>query len=100
MEKEIIWTATAQNQLEEIYFYLHEITKSDSIPEKVVEIIYNSVSILKSNSEIYELDKFKSENDGNHRSYEIYNYRISYKTTAKTIYILRIRHTSRNPKKL
>lgn len=100
MEKEIVWTETAQNQLEEIYFYLLEMTKSESIPEKVVTTIYDSVSILKSNSEIYELDEMKNSNDGNYRAYEIYHYRISYKITQNTTYVLRIRHTGRNPKQL
>lgn len=100
MEKEIVWTETAQNQLEDIYFYLLEITKSNSIPEKVVETIYNSVSILKTNSEIYEWDEMKQPNSIDYRAYEIYNYRISYKITNDFIYILRIRHTSRNPKNL
>jgi addiction module RelE/StbE family toxin len=100
MEKEIVWTETAQNQLEDIYFYLLEITKSDSLPEKIVETIYNSVSILKSNSEIYEWDEIKQPNTKDYRAYEIYNYRVSYKITDNFIFILRIRHTSRNPKKL
>lgn len=100
MEKEIIWTTSAQNQLEEIYFYLLEMTKNESVPEKVVATIYDSVSILKSNSEIYELDEMKILNDGSYRAYEIYHYRISYKIAQKTIYIIRIRHTSRNPKQL
>ena len=42
----------------------------------------------------------KIPNDVNYRAYEIYSYRISYKITSKEIHILRIRHTSRNPKKL
>ena len=100
MEKEIIWTETAQNHLEDIYFYLLKITKSDSLSQKVVETIYNSVSILNSNSEIYEWDEMKQPNTIDYRAYEIYNYRVSYKITDNFIYILRIRHTSRNPKKL
>lgn len=98
MEKEIVWTKTAQNQLEDIYFYLLDVSKSERIPEKVVETIYTSATILKSNWEIYELDEMKSNNDGNYRAFEIYSYRISYKITENFIYILRIRHTSRNPK--
>ena len=100
MEKEIVWTETAQNQLEDIYFYLLEITKSDSLPEKIVETIYNSVSILKSNSEIHEWDEMKQPRTKDYRAYEIYNYRVSYKITDNFIFILRNRHTSRNPKKL
>lgn len=100
MEKEVIWSKTAQNQLEKIYFYLFKETKSKNIPNKVTDTIYNSVTILSTNWEIYELDEMKISNDGNYRAYEIYSYRISYKITETEIYILRIRHTSRNPKKL
>lgn len=99
MEKEIIWSITAQNQLEKIYFHLFKETKSKNIPNKVIDIIYNSVSILSTNWEIYELDEMKISNNGDYRAYEIYSYRISYKVKSKEIHILRIRHTSRNPKK-
>lgn len=100
MEKEIIWSKTAQNQLEKIFFYLFKETKSKNIPNKVIDTIYNSVTILSTNWEIYELDEMKISNDGNYRAYEVYSYRISYKITAKEIHILRIRHTSQNPKNL
>jgi plasmid stabilization system protein ParE len=98
MEKEIIWSKTAQNQLKDIYFYLLEESKSKNISNTVIDTIYNSVSILKTNWEIYELDEMKSLNDGNYRAFEIYSYRISYKITPTSIHILRIRHTRRNPK--
>jgi plasmid stabilization system protein ParE len=100
MEKEIIWSKTAHNQLEKIYSYLFKETKSKSIPNKVIDTIYNSVTILGTNWEIYELDEMKVSNDGNYRAYEVYSYRITYKITSKEIHILRIRHTSRNPKNL
>ncbi len=98
MEKEIVWTETAQNQLEDIYFYLLEISKSERIINKVIDTIYQAVTILKTNSEIYELDEMKQFNDSDFRAIEIYSYRISYKITDNIIYILRVRHTSRNPK--
>lgn len=100
MEKEIIWSKTALEQLESIYFYLIKTTKSKTTSNKVVDTIYDSVTILKSNWEIYELDKMKKSNSGNFRAYEIYNYRISYKITTNEIFIVRIRHTKRNPKSL
>lgn len=100
MEKEIVWSKTAQNQLEKIYFYLFKETKSKSIPNKVIDTIYNSVTILSTNWEIYELDEMKISNNGNYRAYEVYSYRITSKVTLKEIHILRIRHTSRNPKNL
>jgi plasmid stabilization system protein ParE len=98
MEKEIIWSRTAQNQLEKIYFYLFKESKSKNLPNKIIETIYDSVTILSTNWEIYELDEMKNSNNGDYRAFEIYSYRISYKITPKAIHILRIRHTSRNPK--
>ncbi|WP_235832300.1 type II toxin-antitoxin system RelE/ParE family toxin [Flavobacterium zhairuonense] len=83
-----------------MYFHLFKESKSKNVPNKVIDTIYNSVSILSTNWEIYELDEMKIPNSVNYRAYEIYNYRISYKITEKDIHILRIRHTSRKPKKL
>ncbi|TDX11359.1 type II toxin-antitoxin system RelE/ParE family toxin [Flavobacterium sp. S87F.05.LMB.W.Kidney.N] len=83
MEKEIIWSRTAQNQLEKIYSYLYKETKSKNIPNKVIDSIYNSAVILRTNWEIYELDEMKIPNDKNYRAYEIYNYRITYKLPQK-----------------
>lgn len=74
MEKEIIWSKTALEQLECIYFYLLKKTKSKTTTNKVVEALYESVTILKSNWEIYELDEMKISNSGNFRAYEIYKY--------------------------
>ena len=100
MEKEIIWSETAQNQLKKIYKYLSKKPKNEDISSKVIDKIYDSVTILGTNWEIYELDEMKISNKGNYHAFEIYSYRITYKITLKQIQILRIRHTSRNPKKL
>lgn len=100
MEKEIIWSKSAKKQLQEIYSHILKKSKSNITSNKLIDSIYNSVTILRLHSEIYEVDEMKVLNDGNYRAYEIYSYRISYKITANSIEILRIRHTSRNPKKL
>lgn len=100
MEKEIIWSDTAQNQLEKIFFHILKKSKNNLIAEKVIDKIYNSVTILKTNWEMYELDEMKISNNGNYRAFEIYSYRISYKISKDKVQILRIRHTSRNPKTL
>ena len=98
MEKEIIWTQTSQNQLEDIYFFLLEETKSFEIADKVIDTLATSVEILKSNWEIYEVDEMRVPIDENYRAFEKFNYRISYKIDLDKIYILRVRYTSRNPK--
>ena len=98
MEKEIIWTQTTLNQLENIYFYLLEETKSFEIANKVVDEITDEVSILKTKFEIYEVDELRIPIHQNYRSFEKFSYRISYKITTDAIYIIRIRHTSRKQK--
>jgi plasmid stabilization system protein ParE len=98
MEKEIVWTKTAHNQLEDIYFYLLEKTKSFTIPDKVIDSIISLVEILKTKWEIYEIDEMRKPNNASYRAFEKFSYRISYKITPENIYIIRIRHTSRNPK--
>ena len=100
MEKEIVWTETALNQLEDIYFYILEESKSDFTSDKVVDAISDSVKILSKHWEIYELDEMKFDNNGNYRAYETYSYRISYKISELSIEIIRVRHTSREPKNL
>ena len=98
MEKEIIWTSESLNQLEEIYFYLLEETKSFSIADKIIDSLTDSVKILKSNWDIYENDEMRIPSDENYRAFEKFSYRISYKITNEYIFIIRIRHASRNPK--
>lgn len=100
MEKKIIWSYDALEQLEDIHFYIYFESKSIQIADKVVESIFDSTEILKTNPEIYKLDKQKINNDGSFRVYPIYNYSISYQITENTILILRVRHNARKSKKL
>ena len=98
MEKEIIWTQTTLNQLEDIYFYLLEETKSFEIANKVVDGITDAVEILKTKFEIYEVDELRIPINQNYRAFEKFSYRISYKITSDLIYIIRVRHASRKQK--
>lgn len=56
------------------------------------------MEILKTNCEIFEIDEMRIPVDENYRAFEKFSYRISYKIDFNKIYILRIRHTSKNPK--
>ncbi|WP_425474793.1 type II toxin-antitoxin system RelE/ParE family toxin [Niabella insulamsoli] len=57
-----------------------------------------STKNLSRNPKIHALDKYRKQNDGSFRAYEIYHYRIAYHVTDKEIIILRVRHTSMEPK--
>ena len=53
---------------------------------------------LGANPEIYPPDKYRNNNDGSFRAYELHHYRIAYRITEKEIIITRMRHTSMEPK--
>ena len=99
MGKKIIWSSDALNQLEDIHFYIFFESKSLTIADKVVNTIFDSTEILKTQPEIYKLDKQKTNNDGSFRVYAVYDYALSYQITEENIYILRVRHNAQQQKK-
>ncbi|MEZ0181524.1 type II toxin-antitoxin system RelE/ParE family toxin [Flavobacterium oncorhynchi] len=99
MGKKIIWSSDALNQLEDIHFYIFFESKSLTIADKVINTIFDSTDILKTQSEVYKLDKQKINNDGSFRVYSVYDYAVSYQITKDTINILRVRHNAQKPKK-
>ena len=100
MESKIIWSIDALKQLEDIHFYILFESKSITIADKVIDKIFESTSVLKTNPEIYKLDKLRTNNDGAFRTYFVYDFQISYRIETKVIQILRVRHNARKPKDL
>jgi plasmid stabilization system protein ParE len=99
MGSKIIWSSSALKQLEDIHFYIFFESKSIHVADKVIDTIFESTEILKTQPEIFKLDKQKSNNDGSFRVYSIYDYSISYRINNHTIQILRVRHNARKSKK-
>ncbi len=63
----------------------------------VKQAILEHVEVLKEDAGIYEVDRFKTDNDGSYRAVTVFSYRITYKVTTSEILILRVRHTSQDP---
>lgn len=97
MGKKIIWSKLALIQTKAIHSYISKASKSLEIADRVIKLLYESTEILETQSDLYELDKFKTNNDGSYRAYVKFSYRISYRVINETIRILRVRHTSREP---
>jgi plasmid stabilization system protein ParE len=86
----------AKVQLREAYRYI----SLDSLKsaEKVKSKILKSIKELADQPEKYSSDKYKLNNDGSYRAFEIYKYRLSYHVSITQITVTRIRHTSMEPK--
>jgi addiction module RelE/StbE family toxin len=93
----ILWSNMAKEQLKEIYKHIKK--DSDVNAKKVRTQIVASTLLLATGKELYKADDLKQNNKGNYRAYSIYSYRITYKIESGNIFILRVRHTSREPLK-
>jgi plasmid stabilization system protein ParE len=97
MVREIRWPLRAQNQLAKAYEYI--LMDSYQNADKVKKDILNSTRHLAANPEMYPPDKYRKNNYGSFRAYELHHYRSAYQITEKEIIIVRVRHTGMEPKK-
>jgi plasmid stabilization system protein ParE len=99
MGKTVVWSKTSLTQAEEIHRFILEESKSLEIADKLIADLFSSTIILETQPELYSLDKYRKDNNGSYRAYEVFSYRIVYREFKDTIRILRVRHTSRKPLK-
>lgn len=92
-----IWGKAAMAELRKAYHYiqLDSIQNAEMVRDDIIDI----TTTLPQHPEKYPLDKFKTNNDGSWRAFEIHHYRVSYRVTSGAIKIVRLRHTSRSPLK-
>ena len=92
----IKWNKRAFNQLiiAVEYIELDSVKNSEKIKNKILL----AIDSLMIHPEKFARDKYKKNNDGSFRAFEIYHYRVSYRFSKNEIRIIRIRHTKRNPK--
>lgn len=93
----ILWSQHAKIQLQEAYNYISR--DSPKAAEKVINDIIDITLSLSLNPETHPPDKYKIDNDGAYRAFEIYHYRIAYRISNNSIRILRLRHTKMSPLK-
>lgn len=94
----IVWDVEALNQLKEILTYLEE--QSGHAPKVVKTSLIERLKLIKDNPLSFEIDKLKNPLNKDFRAFFVYSYRVTYQINfaAKEIRILRIRHTSREPR--
>ena len=91
----IEWNNEASFQFYEILDYLAN--ESDKAVSIVGNAILDEIESLVKFPEKHPPDRFKKNKDGNFRAFVVYSYRISYLLENDSVYVLRIRHTSREP---
>lgn len=92
---QVIFDDEAKLSLHKAYLFI----KQDSVQnaEKVRKKILATIKELIKNPEQRSPDKYRVNNDGTYRAYEVYKYRITYHISAEEIRIIRIRHTKMGP---
>ncbi len=94
----IIWDNLAFQELQEILEFLVE--RSSVAPKLIKNAILLNLKLISKSPLIFEIDKLKKDQNPNFRTFTVYSYRITYQIVLEKeeIRILRIRHTSREPK--
>ena len=96
-KRKITWTKRATRQLNAAIEYIRQ--DSDQNADKVKAGILDKVSQLANDKKVHRKDPYKNNNDGNYLYFEILKYRVVYYAEPKEVFIIRIRHTSMEPKK-
>lgn len=91
----VYWTLSASKDLEEQCRLIHE--ESPKQAERVKAEIEAAVDELAEYPERHPPDRFKKDNPGNFRAFELYNRRIVYKHMDTEVYVLRVRHVREEP---
>ncbi len=96
IKPKIVIDNLAKVQLREAYTYIK--LDSPKSAEKVKAKILSSINELADHPEKYPRDKYRLNNDGSYRAFEIYKYRVSYHVSQEQITVIMIRNTKMEPK--
>ncbi|MGJ7031666.1 type II toxin-antitoxin system RelE/ParE family toxin [Niabella hirudinis] len=60
--------------------------------------LLQKINELPARPEVHAPDKYKTNNTGNYRAFELHRYRVAYLVAEDAIIIARIRHASQAPR--
>ena len=92
-----MWDRVALDHFKEILSFLEK--QSAIAPKIVKDAVLVRLDLIKRNPMISEADKLKEPSDKDFSAFVVFSYRVTFqiKQEQKEIYILRIRHTGREP---
>ena len=95
--RKITWTKLATKQFKAAIKFIRK--ESEQNAHKLKETILEKINSLSDDILVHRKDPYKKNNDGNFLYFEILRYRIVYYVEPNEIFIIRIRHTSMEPKR-
>lgn len=94
-EREIRWDKSALIYFREAIRYIRKDSAQNA--DKIKREIFARITELSRRPEMHAPDKYKQNNTGNYRAFELHRYRIAYLVKDEEIIIARVRHTSQEP---
>jgi len=91
MKRKIIWDNLAKEDLKKSLHYIKQDSPQNA--ENIKTGIKSAIEEIPAHPERYPADKYRLNNNGDFRAFELYNFRISYFIGNNEIRIVRIRHT-------
>ena len=94
-KRKVSWDKPALIYFSEAIRYIRKDSPKNA--DKVKAEILEKIRELSHRPEIQAPDKYKQNNTGNYRTFELHRYRIAYLVKDEEIIIARVRHTSQEP---
>lgn len=94
--KVIEWDSVALRQFGAAIEYIAQDSLQNA--QKVYSAVIQKIEALPDYPEMHPPDKYKLNNTGSYRAFELYRLRVAYFVGSDRIRILRVRHTSQEPK--
>ncbi len=92
----VLWDNQAKEYLKKSIEYIKQDSPQNA--ENVRQIIKKKVNEIPANPWRYPIDKYRLNNIGEFRAFEVFGFRISYYVGNTEIRVVRIRHTRQEPK--
>lgn len=93
--RSVIWDKSAVKYLKSAIEFIRKDSPQNA--EKLKSELKASILELSHNPERYPSDKYRTNNDGSFRAFELHKFRISYYISPTEIRIVRIRHARQEP---
>ncbi len=96
-KRKVTWAKRASRQFNATIEYIRQ--DSEQNADRVKERLLSKINELADDKMVHRKDPYRKNNDGNYLYFETLKYRVVYYAGPKEVLIIRIRHTSMEPKR-